>query len=211
MSRSDIAQGVAEEVSPLQGGSAVTSSDRLAMNVGRLSQRASGYLALAIVSSFLATASPAVDTLGQAVELKLRANSTEAATSEPSATQPHDLAAMEPAQNTLSVLSQRQTPAALSRHRNPELSAQDLVVISLNAQGAETSRTVIRDPRLVRAESAEPSGRLTGSTLLYRKEVIFSVIVADPNAFAVRLYKPRWTGTQYVLDLIGETELPDHD
>jgi hypothetical protein len=188
----------------------MTSTDRLSRPVWPVSQRTGVWAALASLCMMLNCAAPAAETLGQALELKLRASSTQPAISEPSTRPPHELAAMEPAQNTVSVLSQRQAPAAPSRHRHPELSTHDLVVVSVNAQGVETSRTVIRDPRIVRAETAEPSGRLSPPALLYRKEVIFSVIVSDPNAFGVRLYKPRWTGKQFVLDLIGEAELPDH-
>jgi len=150
------------------------------------------------------------NTMGQAIELKLRATSPQAARSELPARPPHELAATPPAENAVTVLSQRRSRATPLRHRNPELSAQDLVVVGVNAEGVETSRTVIRDPRIVRAETAEPSGRITPRDFLYRNEVTFSVILADPSAVAVRLYKPRWTGKQFVLDLIGEADLPDH-
>src|SRR3954451_844761 len=150
------------------------------------------------------------DTMGQAVELNLRAISPHAAEAELPAKSPHHLAAAPATANAVNVLSQKRAPAAAFRHRNPELSAQDLVVVAVNAAGAETSRTIIRDPRIVRAETAEPSGRVMPREFLYRNDVTFSVILADPNAIAVRLYKPRWTGKIFVLDLIGEANLPDH-
>jgi len=150
------------------------------------------------------------NTSGQAIELTLRAAPPRAAQGELAAKPPHELAATPATENTVKVLSQKPTQVAPLRHRNPELSAQDLVVVSVNAAGIETSRTIVRDPRLVRGETGESPARLTSREFLYRSEVTFAVTLADPAAVAVRLYKPRWTGTAFVLDLIGEANLPDH-
>jgi hypothetical protein len=155
-------------------------------------------------------AQPSENTTGQAVELTLRAVSPHAAQGELAAKPPHELAATAATENTVTVLSQKPSQATPLRHRNPELSAQDLVVVSVNAAGIETSRTIVRDPRLVRAETGESPERLTSRQFLYRSEVTFAVTLADPTAVAVRLYKPRWTGKAFVLDLIGEANLPDH-
>ncbi|MGH8614967.1 MAG: hypothetical protein ACREYF_23835 [Gammaproteobacteria bacterium] len=125
-----------------------------------------------------------------------------------------DLSALRPTDNTATVLSQRRIRGELPKQRNPELSQQHLFVVGLNAQGEETSRTVMLDPRILRAETAESSGQLTSSELFYRNDVIFSVTIPDDaSAIALRIYQPRWTGTEFALDLIGEANLPevDHD
>ena len=95
------------------------------------------------------------NTSGQAIELTLRAAPPRAAQGELAAKPPHELAATPATENTVKVLSQKPTQVAPLRHRNPELSAQDLVVVSVNAAGIETSRTIVRDPRLVRGETGE--------------------------------------------------------
>lgn len=125
-----------------------------------------------------------------------------------------DLSVSPPTDNAVTVLSQRRTQGEFPRQRNPELSPQHLVVVGLNAQGQETSRIVILDPRILRAETAKLSGQLTSSELLYRKDVIFSVTIPDdPSVIALRIYQPRWTGTEFALDVIGQGNLPevDHD
>ncbi|MGE5443534.1 MAG: hypothetical protein ACM3SR_02905 [Ignavibacteriales bacterium] len=65
------------------------------------------------------------------------------------------------------------------------------------------------DPRILRAETAESSGQLTSSELLYRDDVTFSVTIPDdPSTITLRIYQPRWTGKEFALDLIGEANLP---
>jgi len=126
-----------------------------------------------------------------------------------------DLSAPSPTDITVTVLSHKHRQGKPPRQRNPKLSLQHLVVVGLNAQGEETSRTVILDPRIVRAETAEPSGTLTASELRYRNDVIFSVTMPDdPSVIALRIYQPRWTGKEFALDLIGEAslrEVKSHD
>lgn len=165
---------------------------------------------VSVALTFIGPADASETPMGQAVELTLRAVSRQVPGAELPATRPHELAAKPATQNAVTVRSQKRSPATPLRHRNPELSAQDLVVVSINAAGAETSRTIIRDPRIVRAETGAAPGQLKPREFLYRNEVTFSVLVADPSAVAVKLYKPRWTGKAFVLDLIGEADLPEH-
>lgn len=121
----------------------------------------------------------------------------------------NNLSVLPSTDNTVTVLSQMRTQGTLPRQRNPELSPQHLVVVGLNAQGQETSRTIMLDPRILRAETAESSGQLTSSELLYRDDVTFSVTIPDdPSTITLRIYQPRWTGKEFALDLIGEANLP---
>lgn len=123
-----------------------------------------------------------------------------------------DLSAPPSTDNTMTVLSQKRTRSKMPRQRNPDFSTQHLVVMGLNAQGEETSQTVMLDPRILRAETAGLSGQLTSSELLYRDDVTFSATIPDdPSVIALRIYKPRWTGKEFALDLIGEANLPEVD
>jgi hypothetical protein len=136
------------------------------------------------------------------IELKLSPASLHAARD--------DLAALPSIDNMVMVLSQGRTQGEFPRQRNAELSSQHLVIVAVDAKGEEISRTVMLDPRVLRAETTESSGQFTSSELLYRKNVTFSVTIPDDaRAFALRIQKPRWTGDKFALDLIGEAILPE--
>lgn len=145
--------------------------------------------------------------MSRVIELHLSSTS-------PSSVAKNHLSPAPPPDNAVTVLSQKRVQGAPPTERNPELSRQHLVVVGLNAQGQEISRTVMLDPRILRAETVDLSGKLTNPELLYRSDVTFSIAVPDdPGVIGVKVYQPRWTGTEYALDLIGEVKLPEvpHD
>jgi|GEM_PF-4923817 len=163
-----------------------------------------------IILSFLVlSAGPAeAGDTGMSRVIELHLSSTSPSTAR------NNLSSAPPPDNTVTVLSQKRAKGTPPTERNPELSRQHLVVVGLNAQGQEISRTVMLDPRILRAETTDPSGKLTNPELLYRNDVTFSVAVPDdPGVIGVKVYQPRWTGTEYALDLIGEVKLPEvaHD
>lgn len=97
--------------------------------------------------------------------------------------------------------------ATVVRQRDPALSEQQLVVITLDGSQRELSRTVIADPRLVRAETTTADGQLTTADL-WRASVSFRVVVpANPEAVELRLLQPRWDGRRMLLELIGSARL----
>ena len=119
------------------------------------------------------------------------------------------LAAPPPGQrvNPLRLLERRPAAGSLPRQRNPQLSADQLVVQAFDARGVFVDTQLIPDPRLVRAESTGPSGELVGQTL-HRSDPDF--LITLPNSATLvelRLFQPRWTGTEFVLDLIGSIDL----
>ena len=98
-------------------------------------------------------------------------------------------------------------PGNLPRQRRPELSEDLLVVVAYNGRGEEVYRTSQIDPRLLRAETADESGRLT-STLLYRESVDFWVALPDdPELDKVAFFHPQWTGEVFNLVPVGEVRL----
>ncbi len=99
-------------------------------------------------------------------------------------------------------------PGPPPRQRNPELSSMQLVLIAYDTQKHEVTRVVIADPRLIRAETVGSSGQLE-TKIIYRKNVDFTVVLPDdPNIKRLKIYHPHWTGTNFILELIGETQLP---
>lgn len=114
------------------------------------------------------------------------------------------LRATRPAAHTVKVLRQQSHPEPAPRQRHPQLSEDHLVVIAVDRAGEEISRIVILDPRLVRAETIDPQGRFV-SRRLYRQQVEFSVTLPDDDRVVrLRLLHPRWTGTEFVLEPLGE-------
>jgi hypothetical protein len=112
----------------------------------------------------------------------------------------------EPA-NPLKLLDRRPAEGSLPRQRHPQLSEDQVLVQAFNAGGALVDSHLIPDPRLVRAEFAGPTGELTGE-VLNRLDPEFLITLPDlPGLVELRLFKPRWTGTAFALDLIGTINL----
>ena len=113
-----------------------------------------------------------------------------------------------PPTQSVTVIEQRRATGPPPRQRNPELSSDKLVVVGIHRDGRELTRAIVKDPRLVRGETASPSGELT-SKRMYQQVVEFSVVILDdPKISTIKIYHPRWTGSKFILDLIGEVELP---
>ncbi len=113
-----------------------------------------------------------------------------------------------PSAHRLTVMEERWVLGAPPRQRNPELSPTQLVVVASDPQGQEIVRIIVPDPRLVRLEATGPAGEIT-SKILYRPRTRLTIALpADPSISQVKIYHPRWTGIEFILDLLGETELP---
>ena len=112
-----------------------------------------------------------------------------------------------PSAHRISVIDQKVIRGTLPIQRNPQLSEDQLVIVALNAQGNEVTRLYHHDPRLIRAETADPDGKLTTENL-YRESVEF--VIALPRIPAIKsilILQPRWTGSEFQLDAIGKTDI----
>jgi len=117
------------------------------------------------------------------------------------------LLAFRPNFGLVTIQSQRRMSGNLPRERNPELSEDQLVIAALNGRGDEALRIIIPDPRLLRAETSDESGRLS-QKLLYRAAVDFSVALPDDPALeSIKIFQPQWTGAEFILVPIGEARL----
>jgi len=107
----------------------------------------------------------------------------------------------------LEVKGQRTSPGNPPRERNPELSEDLLLIVAVNTRGAEVYRVSRPDPRLLRAETTDESGKLAVRKL-YRESVEFWVALPDdPDLDKVLFFHPEWTGTAFNLVPVGEVEL----
>ncbi|MBI3490690.1 MAG: hypothetical protein HY047_02690 [Acidobacteria bacterium] len=107
----------------------------------------------------------------------------------------------------VTVLSRRRGTGPLPRERDPQLSADRLVVISVDATGRELDWRIVPDPRLVRAEFPDAQGRLSGRAF-QRTEVNLLVDVPnDPDIVRLRIYAPQLTNDGFILNLLTTVDL----
>ena len=105
------------------------------------------------------------------------------------------------------LLEQRVVPGALRRERFPQLSSDRLVVVVRDAAGRELDWRLVPNPGIVRADAPGPDGRLQGGTIEV-DSVELSIAIPDvAGADRVYIFRPRWTGTEYLLDPFGQVRL----
>ena len=108
---------------------------------------------------------------------------------------------------TFDLLGQRVVPGGLRRERFPELSYDRLVVVVQDVDGRELDWRLVQNPSIVRAEASLLDGRLQGGTIEL-DSVEMSIAIPDmPGVDRVFLYRPRWTGSEYWLDPIGQVQV----
>ena len=102
------------------------------------------------------------------------------------------------------LVGQARISGAPRRERQPELSANDLVVVVQDSSGRDIDWRIVPNPRLVRAEAPGPDGLLSGR-LFERDDVELLVHIPDVlGADRIQLFSPVWTGKDYRLDPLGQ-------
>jgi hypothetical protein len=104
---------------------------------------------------------------------------------------------------SLAPLTQRQLPSPPAPERDPQLAADRLVVVAVNAAGEPIDWRIVADPRTVRAEAPDATGRLSGRTLVHPDGELRVALTAGADVRALHIYKPRWTGEAWALDPIA--------
>ena len=119
-----------------------------------------------------------------------------------------DAGSTQPAQpRMLALLEQRVVPGGLRRERFAQLSYDRLVVVVQDAAGRELDWRLVPNPGIVRADAPGPDGRLRGGTIEI-DSVELSIAIPDvEGADRVDIFRPRWTGSEYLLDLVGRVRL----
>lgn len=105
------------------------------------------------------------------------------------------------------LLARRSLPGLLPRQRNPEVSSNQIAILAVNGEGKEIDGQLVPDPRILRVEQPGPNGELRGEVLHHVNTELLMSIPDDPDIVELRLYKPRWTGTTFILDLLGAIPL----
>lgn len=96
---------------------------------------------------------------------------------------------------------------ALQYERDPQLSTDSLVVISADAAGRELDWRLVRDPRLVRGETADAAGRISGQPFRRVEADLLVDIPDNPAIVAVRIYEVQWVEREFVLSLVTTVNL----
>ena len=105
--------------------------------------------------------------------------------------------------NIFTVIERKQILGRMPRQRSRELVSDQIVVVAVDKYGREKNRTLLPDPRVLRAESPSLTGELRGQ-IFYRPKVEFIVpLPNDPEIAKLYCYHPRWNGTAFTLDLLG--------
>ena len=105
------------------------------------------------------------------------------------------------------LLARRSLPGSLPRQRNPRVSADQIAILAVNAEGTEIDGQLIPDPRILRVEQPDLNGELRGEVLHHVNTELLITIPDDPIIVELRLYKPRWTGSNFVGDWLGAIPL----
>jgi hypothetical protein len=111
-----------------------------------------------------------------------------------------DLGAATPA---FAVIERRALTTGPARQRNPELSSDQVVVRTYDAGGRLVHTQLVPDPRVVRAEVAQPDGALSGERLNRTATELLLTVPDSPPPREIRLFHPRWTGTAFALEPLG--------
>jgi hypothetical protein len=160
------------------------------------------FVALAGLSALLLVASPSAQGLpaGTFDALRLRTPQAHAMRGVLELRAPLLPVSSSSSSRSLRIVSQRALPGTLRRERRPELSADRLLAVTVDAQGHELDWRIVVDPRVVRVESSDAEGLLSGTTLSRPDAELVFKIPDLPGAATVRIY-------QADLTLIGELVL----
>ena len=106
--------------------------------------------------------------------------------------------------DAFALVRQRTSNGGLRRERQPELSADQIVVVVQNAAGRDLDWRLAPNTRIVRAEAPGPDGRLAGQVMERTSGELLVTIPDVPGADRVRLYRPVWNGKEYALEPLAE-------
>jgi hypothetical protein len=120
-----------------------------------------------------------------------------------------DRPAPNPAQatNQFQVIAMERVSPGAQRDRRPEVTPQNIVVVTLDKAGVERDWRIVQDPRVVRSES-EALGALRGETLYYMDSELLLVVPALPDGARLQLYKVFSSNGVAMLDPFGQIDLP---
>ncbi len=125
------------------------------------------------------------------------------------ASEKNEFYADKPVNTGVSLYKSKISGEGLARQRRLELSPQQILIVSLDSKQRVLWWSLENDPRLLRLETSDESGRLSGGNVIYQNDAELLVsLPADSAITDVRLYHPNWDGSKFQLEAIGSLELP---
>ncbi|MGI8641218.1 MAG: hypothetical protein ACR2MG_14880 [Pyrinomonadaceae bacterium] len=106
-------------------------------------------------------------------------------------------------EGSLSLLEIKPNRGGLARQRSLELSPTQVLVVMVNQNNQVLWWDLMSDPRLLRAETADANGLISGKTLYSTNAELLVSYPADETITELRFYHPDWDGQSYSLKLIG--------
>ena len=105
---------------------------------------------------------------------------------------------------TFTLLGQVRFTGAPRRERQPEPSANDLVIVVQDSTGRDLDWRIIPNPRLIRAETPDQDGVLSGR-VIERDQVELLIYIPDvAGADRIQIFSPMWNGKDYPLEPLGQ-------
>ncbi|MGA9773284.1 MAG: hypothetical protein WBV94_29915 [Blastocatellia bacterium] len=113
------------------------------------------------------------------------------------------LSEQEPVNRVLTAIERKKRAQVLSRQRSLELSTNQLLVVAVNEKLQLRWWSLIPDPRIMRAETPDAGGTLSGQ-VLYRSKADFVIAFPDDETITeLRIFHPHWTGSEFILEPLG--------
>jgi hypothetical protein len=109
--------------------------------------------------------------------------------------------------DNLVILERRRGVVFAPLQRRPQVSAGLIVVSAVDGDGIERGRTILPDPRIIRAEFPDETGRLQGIVLLRPNVEFLVTLPEDPEIRELHILEPRWNGHEFVLEFISAVDV----
>ena len=97
----------------------------------------------------------------------------------------------------------RQIEENVALPRSPELSETQVVIAAVDTNSQLRSWAIVPDARILRAEHGQASGELSRRVLHHTTSELVISVPDDPAIVELRFFAPRWSGTDYSLQLMG--------
>lgn len=117
---------------------------------------------------------------------------------------------LKPETNSIELLEIKTRPQSLTRQRTFELSPTQILIVFTDAQKQVLWWDLQPDPRILRAETSDKAGNLSGKTLYRITADMLVTFPADEKITELFLYSPEWDGKNYSLELIGQLNSLDN-
>ena len=103
----------------------------------------------------------------------------------------------------VSLIEDKKRSGTLPRHRSVELSPTHVFIAAVDATNQLRWWSIIPDPRVVRAEFPTSTGELRSENYSQSNFMLTVAFPDDPKITNLRFYKPRWTGSDFDLNLLA--------